>query len=150
MCGSQIINRFGALLLLLMVLGFGWKLERARAEEVPGTGLEVVHVKGNTFSCTYENTRHIFVLDLPENTEGAPLVIMLTGEGISSFDAEKLGGTLNKDFVIENGVLKRYRGNENRIVIPGDVKIISSWAFRKCIHITDVTIPDSVTEMQYI
>lgn len=84
MCGCQIINRFGALLLLLMVLGFGWKLERARAEEVPGTGLEVVHMKGNTFSCTYENTRHIFVLDLPENTEGEPLVIMLPGYGNSA------------------------------------------------------------------
>ena len=54
---------------------------------------------------------------------------------------------MNKDFVIENGVLKRYRGNENRVIIPGDVVTISSWAFRKCIHITDVTIPDSVTEI---
>ena len=54
---------------------------------------------------------------------------------------------MNRDFLIENGVLKRYRGNDGRVVIPGDVKIISSWAFRKCIHITDVTIPDSVTEI---
>ena len=54
---------------------------------------------------------------------------------------------MNKDFEIENGVLKRYRGNENRVIIPGDVKTISSWAFRKCIHIIDVTIPDSVTEI---
>lgn len=54
---------------------------------------------------------------------------------------------MNEDFEIKNGVLKRYRGNENSVVIPGDVKIISSWAFRKCIHIIDVTIPDGVTEI---
>ena len=55
--------------------------------------------------------------------------------------------TENQDFLIENGILKRYRGNENIVIIPGDVKIISSWAFRKCIHIIDVSIPDSVTEI---
>ena len=54
---------------------------------------------------------------------------------------------MNRDFLIENGVLKRYRGNDGRVVIPGDVKIISSWSFCKCIHITDVEIPDSVTEI---
>ena len=55
--------------------------------------------------------------------------------------------TLNKDFVIENGVLKKYRGNNNTVVIPGEVKIIGQEAFRKCIHITDVTIPDGVIEI---
>ena len=55
--------------------------------------------------------------------------------------------TVNKDFVIEKGVLKKYRGNNNIVVIPGEVKIIGQEAFRKCIHIIDVTIPDGVIEI---
>ena len=43
--------------------------------------------------------------------------------------------TVNKDFVIEKGVLKKYLGNNNIVVIPGEVKIIGQEAFRKCIHI---------------
>ena len=55
--------------------------------------------------------------------------------------------TVNKDFVIEKGVLKKYLGNNNIVVIPGEVKIIGQEAFRKCIHIIDVTIPDGVIEI---
>ena len=78
---AQFTNRFDTLLLLLIVLCFGWKYECTWAEGVSGAGLEVVHVKGNSFSCTYESIRHNFVLDLSENPEGAPLVIMLPGYG---------------------------------------------------------------------
>ena len=74
-------KRFGVLLLMLIVLCCGWKPECARAEEVSETGLEVFQVKENSFSCTYESVHHTFVLDLPEKTEGAPLVIMLPGYG---------------------------------------------------------------------
>lgn len=35
----------------------------------------------NQFSCTYGSVKHDFILDLPDETEGAPLVVMLHGYG---------------------------------------------------------------------
>ncbi len=42
---------------------------------------EIVQEKDNTFSCTFDGVKHQFLLDLPEQTEGAPLVLMLHGYG---------------------------------------------------------------------
>lgn len=49
---------------------------------------------------------------------------------------------------IENGILKRYIGKENVIVIPDSVKIIGSLAFYGCTKLTSVTISDSVTSIK--
>lgn len=51
-------------------------------------------------------------------------------------------------FEIENGILKRYTGKENAIVIPDSVKIIGSLAFYDCTKLTSVTIPNSVTSIE--
>ena len=33
------------------------------------------------------------------------------------------------DFIIENGVLKKYKGNDGDVVIPESVTDIEQWAF---------------------
>lgn len=52
-----------------------------RSGENGRTAPEVLHLHDNTFSCIYEGVKHNFILDLPEKTEGAPLVLMLPGYG---------------------------------------------------------------------
>ena len=49
------------------------------------------------------------------------------------------------DFIIENGVLKKYVGRGGEVVIPENVEKIDDYAFRSCYSLTDVVIPDSVT-----
>ena len=48
------------------------------------------------------------------------------------------------DFVIENGVLKKYVGPGGDVVIPDGVISIGNYAFAWCDGLTGVTIPDSV------
>lgn len=57
------------------------------------------------------------------------------------------------DFVIRGGVLVKYNGAATEAVIPSGVKIIGgensySGAFRDCVGITSVVIPDSVQEIR--
>ena len=51
------------------------------------------------------------------------------------------------DFVIENGVLKKYKGPGGDVVIPDGVTSIGDWAFYTCSSLTSVTIPESVTSI---
>lgn len=53
----------------------------------------------------------------------------------------------SSDFIIEGGVLKKYKGNNEEVVIPNTVKIIGAGAFSKCICMSSVLIPNSVTEI---
>lgn len=50
----------------------------------------------------------------------------------------------NEVFVIENGVLKKYRGNGGQVVIPDGVTEIGEFSFYNCEGITSVVIPDGV------
>ena len=49
------------------------------------------------------------------------------------------------DFIIKNGVLKKYNGNSSDVVIPDVVTRIGWEAFSGCTGLTSITIPDSVT-----
>ena len=53
-----------------------------------------------------------------------------------------------KDFVIENGVLKKYLGKAEHVVIPDGVKVIDEFAFWENTALKTVSIPDSVTEIR--
>ncbi|MGN0814508.1 MAG: leucine-rich repeat domain-containing protein [Candidatus Coproplasma sp.] len=50
----------------------------------------------------------------------------------------------DEDFVIADGVLKEYRGNESDVAIPDGVKSIGDRAFSFCDNLTGITIPNSV------
>lgn len=53
----------------------------------------------------------------------------------------------NEEFVIENGVLKRYRGYSNNIVIPEGVIKIGISVFKGCSGLMSITMPNSVTSI---
>lgn len=48
------------------------------------------------------------------------------------------------DFIIVNGVLKRYNGFSQDVIIPDGVTEIGFKAFMDCENLTNVTIPKSV------
>ena len=51
------------------------------------------------------------------------------------------------DFVIEDGVLIKYKGDDSDVVIPDSVTSIGDFAFQDCTNLTSVEIPDSVIEI---
>ncbi len=50
-----------------------------------------------------------------------------------------------EDFIIENGVLNKYIGLEESVVIPNSVTGIGTVAFGGCTGLTHIEIPNSVT-----
>lgn len=57
------------------------------------------------------------------------------------------GDTADNAFEIENGVLKKYHGNANAVVIPDGVTSIGDFAFQNCEFLTAIKIADSVTSI---
>ena len=53
-----------------------------------------------------------------------------------------------QDFVIENGVLEKYKGPGGDVTIPEGVTEIGSSAFKDCANLTSVTIPEGVTKIR--
>jgi len=52
--------------------------------------------------------------------------------------------TAASPFVIKNGVLVEYTGNEKSVTIPSNVTSIGKYAFSECYDVSAVTIPNSV------
>ncbi len=64
---------------------------------------------------------------------------------------------MEQDFIIENGVLKKYTGEDSIVVIPEGVTSIGEFAFSKSKHefkedniLTNITIPETVTRLSLI
>lgn len=53
----------------------------------------------------------------------------------------------DSDFVIENGVLTKYNGNDTNVTIPKEVTVIGNHAFDSCTSIKSVTLQSGVTEI---
>ena len=51
------------------------------------------------------------------------------------------------DFVIENGELKKYKGQGGDVVIPEGVTSINDWAFYDCASLASIVIPEGVTSI---
>jgi len=82
------------------------------------------------------------VIILKINIRVTALIISLTIIfSISGFDPAKAA---SEDFVIENGVLIEYKGNDTEVTIPDGVKEIGEGAFGDCYQILIINIPDSV------
>ncbi|MDE7312977.1 MAG: leucine-rich repeat domain-containing protein [Eubacterium sp.] len=62
---------------------------------------------------------------------------------------QQFSETERSDFIIEHGVLKKYTGSDETVVIPDGITEIGPWAFKDCISLADITIPDSVSTIQY-
>lgn len=56
---------------------------------------------------------------------------------------------MDKDFYIENKILKKYKGKEKEAVIPEGVISIGDWAFYDCKSLTSVIIPEGVRHIGY-
>lgn len=56
---------------------------------------------------------------------------------------------MNNEFDIRDGILYKYTGNSETVVIPDSVHIIHEKAFRHCAVITSVEVPDSVTSIEW-
>ena len=73
-----ILHKSLAAVVLLLSLFF---YSFAAAADTSGALSEVEHLKENSFSCRFDGIKHKFILDLPDQTDGAPLVLMLPGYG---------------------------------------------------------------------
>ena len=58
--------------------------------------------------------------------------------------------TKENDFIIENGVLKKYVGKGGDIVIPKEITAIGNYAFSSCEQLKSVTIPHSIESLGYM
>jgi predicted RNA-binding Zn-ribbon protein involved in translation (DUF1610 family) len=80
---------------------------------------------------------------------GAAFIVEKAINNYNIANAQITAQTMNvnigsEDFVIEGGVLKKYKGNDTHVVIPETVKEIQAHSFENGHYIKSIFIPDSV------
>ncbi|MGM9532166.1 leucine-rich repeat protein, partial [Intestinibacter sp.] len=75
--------------------------------------------------------------------EGTCKIYAYAGDCVASCTITVKSET-NSDFVIENGVLKEYKGESEDVVIPEEVTAIGDNAFKNCDTIESIVIPSTV------
>jgi DNA-directed RNA polymerase subunit RPC12/RpoP len=80
---------------------------------------------------------------------GAAFIVEKAVNNYNIANAQINAGTVNinvgmSDFVIEGGVLKKYRGNAEHLVVPDNVITIGAKAFENCISLVTVIANDKV------
>lgn len=103
---------------------------------------QIPYINRNNYKCGMVSvTKTIFAF--PKNTKF--IEVMLNSQKrvceLSINDSEE------KNFIIENKVLKKYIGTEKTVNIPSGIVAIDSLAFWECENITTITIPDGVTSI---
>lgn len=68
------ISIFAGIIFCILIILIADRINESKIKNVS-------RIDGNSYVCSYNGTAHDFVLDLPENHEGAPLVLMLHGYG---------------------------------------------------------------------
>ena len=53
----------------------------------------------------------------------------------------------DKDFIIKDGAIKKYKGKDKEAIVPDGVTKIGRWAFLDCTFLVSIIIPDSVIEI---
>lgn len=52
------------------------------------------------------------------------------------------------DFIIENGVLIKYNGNEKEVIVPKGLLKIGDFAFKNCTALEEITLPNGIKGMR--
>ncbi len=71
-------------------------------------------------------------------------VIFVPAKANSPEQGEEAAAGGTSAFVIEEGVLRSYIGNEKNVVVPEGVKSIDSWAFRNNTTVESILLPEGV------
>ena len=105
---------------------------------------EKINLSAHTTSKSASNKENF-----PKNTTKSgkkPLLQSIPAKGKTTKQTNTNFAFDPKDFEIENGILKKYKGSSSAVVIPNNVTRIEKFAF-SCSGLTSVTIPDSVTSI---
>lgn len=84
---------------------------------------------------------------------GEEAFFALPGENGDVYEASEEEGEAyapyaeSADFIVQDGVLKRYTGSAAEVTVPEGVTHIGTYAFSDCVGLTSVTIPNGVTSI---
>jgi poly(3-hydroxybutyrate) depolymerase len=76
------MKKYAVICSLLLGISSGCGQKKAVAPRLE----DITQKSGNCYSCTFDGVKHGFIIDLPEHTDNAPLVLMLHGYGSSAED----------------------------------------------------------------
>ena len=103
------------LVILMFTIGCSNKTAKCMIENV-------AEIESDKYACSYEGVKHSFILDLPENIENAPLILMLHGYGESG-ESFKSKSAFDKDANELGYVVAYVTGAPN----PNDLTSATGW-----------------------